>query len=58
MLPPLGHRHQTVLCVGHWLDIGVWHRVELVEVQLVVRADVNVGALVLCAITVSWGGED
>lgn len=54
----LGGRHQRASLVCHRLNVWMWDSVELVEVELVVWVDVDVGTLVLCAVTVSWGGED
>lgn len=54
----LGGRHQRAVGVGHWLDVWMWHGIELVEVELVVGTDVDVSTLVLGGITVSWSRED
>lgn len=46
------------MLIRHRLDVRMWDGIKLVKVQLIVGADVDVGTLVLSAITVSWGGED
>ena len=43
---------------NHGLDIRVRHSVKLVELEFVIRTDVDVGALVFGAVTVLWGRED
>lgn len=42
----------------HWLDVGVWYSIELVELKLELRANVDVCAFVLSAVTVFWGRKD
>ncbi len=42
----------------HRFYVGMGYSIELVEVQLEIRTYVDVGALVLCAITVLGCGED
>lgn len=54
----LGGGHQRAMLVSHRLDIRMWHGVELVEVELIVGANVDVGALVLCAVAITWCRED
>jgi len=45
--PRSHHRHHAVIRISHRLDIRMRHRIELVELQLVVRLDIDVRALVL-----------
>lgn len=52
------HRHETVLSVGHRLDVRMWNGIEFVELELVFRSDVNVRALVFGTIAVSWCREN
>lgn len=42
----------------HGLNVGVGHGIELLEIELVVRADVDVGTPVLCRVAVSRSRED
>ena len=42
----------------HGLDVGMRYRLELLEVQLQLVSDIDVGALVLGGVTVPWCGED
>ena len=42
----------------HGLDIRMRYGVEFVEIEFKLRTDVDIGAFVLCAVTVFWCGED
>lgn len=52
------HRHETVLSVGHGLDVRMWDGIEFVELELVTRSNVNVGAFVFGTVAVFWRGEN
>jgi len=41
----------------HWLDVWMWHSIELVEVKLELRTNIDVSALVLGGVTVLWCRE-
>ena len=43
-----GRRKET----RHWPDVRMWYGVELVELELVIRSDVDVRAPVLCHVAV------
>ena len=51
-------RHQTASLVCHRFDIGMWYCLELVEVELVLRSDVDVSTLVFGAVAISRRRED
>lgn len=42
----------------HGLNVGMGHGVELLVLELVIGADVDVSAPVFCRVTVSWGRKD
>lgn len=53
------HAHQSVILrIGHWLDVGMWYGIKLVEFKLVVGTDVDVSSLVFCAVTILRCRED
>lgn len=52
------HRHETVLSVGHRLNVGMWNGIEFVELELVIRSNVDVGALVFGTVAVFWCREN
>lgn len=51
-------RHQTASLVSHGSDVGMWYCLEFVEVELIIRSDVDVCTLVFGAIAISRRGED
>lgn len=50
-------REQASLRIHHWLDIRMRYCIKFVEVELIVGTDVDIRALVLCAVTVLRGRE-
>ncbi len=43
---------------NHGFDIGMWHGIKLMELELIIWADVDVSSLVLGAVTVLRCRED
>lgn len=55
---PSQHALEAVGSIRHGLDVGVWHGIELRELELVLGPDLDEGPLVACAVTVMRCRED
>lgn len=54
----LHHRLEWALCISHGLDIGMRDRIKHIVLELVIRPNIDVGALVARSIDIIRGRED